>query len=43
MDKHGFLYSPGLTVDFFMHDVEVGRVQRMSCCSTMEVYWGGGL
>ena len=43
MDKHGFLYGPGLIVYFFMHDVEFSRVQRMSCCGTVEVYWGGGL
>ena len=43
IDKHGFLYSPGLIVDFFMHDVEVSRVQRMSCCGAVEVYRGGGL
>ena len=42
-NEHGFLYSSGLTVNFFMHNVELVRVQWMSCSSTVEVYGGGDL
>ena len=42
-DEHGFFYSSGLAVNFLVHDVELVGVQWMSCCSTMEVYRGGGL
>ena len=41
-DKHSLLYCTGLAVDFLMHNVKLVRIQWMSCCSTMEVYWGGG-
>ena len=30
MDEHGFLYSSGLTVNFFVHNIKLVGVQRMS-------------
>ena len=29
-DEHGFLYSSGLTVNFFVHNIKLVGVQRMS-------------
>ena len=42
MDKHCFLDSSGLAVDFLMHDVELVGIQQVSCCGTVQVDGGGG-
>ena len=41
--EHSLLDSPGKTVYFFMHNVELLGVQGMSCGGTVVVYGGGGL
>ena len=43
MDEHGFLNSSGLIVNFFVHNVELVGVQRMSCGSHCGGVWGRGL
>ena len=41
--EHGLLDSPGKTVYFFMHNVELLGVHGMSCGGAVVVYGGGGL
>ena len=33
--EHGFFDGPGMTMYFLMYDVELIRVQWMSCCGAM--------
>ena len=41
--EHSLLDSPGKTVYFFMHNVELLGVHGVSCGGTVVVYGGGGL
>ena len=40
-NEHGFLYCPGLAMDFLVHNVKLIRIQWVSCCGTVYMYWGG--
>ena len=36
-DVHGFLDSPGMTVNLLVHNIEMFRFQWMSCCGAVLV------